>query len=408
MNHLSADNPKALQTLFLKALEAHRNGDIVAAESYYHHLIKLIPEFWQLYYNLGLLLFDTHRYEEALEIYREGVDLPEADNDLLFNLAICQKKLGLFEEALSSYNQALTVDPNDLDCHYNRGGCLMALERYEEAISAYQEVLLREPDHLSARLNQAYLLHRTGEIVSAIAGYRKVLERDPGHQSAGYMLAALTGDSRTCAPHSYIRDVFNQFSAHYEKRVVGSLSYRLPERLLKIVMRENHGDQFLSLLDLGCGTGLIGRQCRRIAEIMHGVDLSEKMIEKARQKGLYDQLYIQEICAFLTSARAGTYDLLIAADVFAYIGELEATFAAAYRASTSNALFCFSVEDLPGNTELLRLQSSGRFAHSRSYIENSASFCGWVIRCSEKVDLRLEGEGRIQGRIYTMRKKASS
>ncbi|MBE0583976.1 MAG: tetratricopeptide repeat protein, partial [Desulfofustis sp.] len=300
------------------------------------------------------------------------------------------------------YNQALTVDPNDLDCHYNRGGCLVALERYEEAISAYQEVLFRDPEHLSARLNQAYLLHRAGKKVAAIAGYRKVLEHDPEHQSAAYMLAALTGDCLTGAPHSYIREVFNQFSDHYEKHLVESLSYRLPEKLLMFVMRENPGNTFLSMLDLGCGTGLIGIHFKHLAEIMHGVDLSEKMIEKARQKGIYEQLHSTEIGAFLASAPAGTYDLLIAADVFAYIGKLEGTFAAAYRASTGDALFCFSVEDLPGNTDSMRLQSSGRFAHSRSYIENSAASSGRVIRRSEQFDLRLEGEEWIPGCVYTM------
>ena len=244
MCHSPTDKQNELQILLRKALDAHENGDIQSAENLYRHLIVDMPQFWQLYYNLGLLLFEAHRYEEALEVYRKGACLPDADNDLLFNLAICQKNLGFHEEALSSYDQALSFDPEDLDSHYNRGGCLMALERYEEAISAYQQVLSRDPVHLSARINQTYIFHRTGKTTLAIAGYRKILEHDPGHQSADHMLAALTGNCRTSAPHSYIRDVFDQFSGHYDKRLVTNLGYRLPEKLLALVMHENNGAPF--------------------------------------------------------------------------------------------------------------------------------------------------------------------
>ena len=158
------------------------------------------------------------------------------------------------------------------------------------------------------------------------------------------------------------------------------------------------------MLDLGCGTGLLGEQFRNITRTMHGVDISDKMLQKARQKGLYDHLFTEEINLFLTSSQPGTYDLLIAADVFNYIGTLEALFTAAYRASTADALFCFSVEDLSDGPDLLRLQKSGRFAHSHHYIEQSASVCGWKIRFSELFDLRQEGDELVAGCIYKMSK----
>jgi len=405
MNNIPQKTEQALQDLLLKAFEAQQSGDNRQAENLYRHLIVLIPEFWQLYYNLGLLLFEEDRCEEALEVYEKAVSLPNSDNDLLFNFAICQKKLGLYEEAVTTYEQALALDADDTESHYNRAGCLMALERFADALSAYQTVISLAPEHLPALNNQAYLCQRMGKIDLAVECYTRLLELEPNHHSADHMLAALKGSARSSAPESYIREVFDQFSDHYEKNLVDKLQYRLPERLLTIVMQDDQKVSFSSLLDLGCGTGLLGVHFRPIVDKMHGIDLSCKMIEKAELKGIYDRLYNEDINTFLSLGKPDSYDLLIAADVFTYVGELEETFTNCYHASSRNALFCFSVEDLPHPSSLLRLQKSGRFAHSHQYIERTAVKAGWHIYYSEQLDLRREGNSWIQGRLYKMTKK---
>jgi len=407
MTQIPPKSEQEIKDLLSSAFYSHQNGDNRKAEELYRQLIVYLPDFWQIYYNLGLLLFDELRYDEALEVYQKGVYLPGTMNDLLFNYAICQKKLGRFEDAVATYEQALMVEPDDIESHYNQAGCFMALQRFEDAFLAYQKVLARDPDHLSALNNQAGLCQRLGKNSRAIRLYRKILELAPDHHSADHMLAALTGQSRQSAPNSYIRDVFDQFSEHYEKSLVNNLHYRLPERLFSMVMGDNQNSSFTSFLDLGCGTGLLGDYFNEVVDSMHGVDISEKMIEQAALKGTYDQLFNEEICTFLTLCEPGSYDLLIAADVFAYIGELDDVFAKAKRASTDNVLFCFSVEDLRDDSDSFFLRESGRFAHPCRYIELTAGNNGWDICFSKELALRKEKETWIQGCVYMLHKRVT-
>jgi predicted TPR repeat methyltransferase len=407
MNHNYPKSEQELQDLLGNAFDSHQNGDNRTAEQLYRQLITYLPDFWQLYYNLGLLLFDELRYDEALEVYQKGACLPGAINDLLFNYAICQKKLGRFEDAIATYDQALLSEPDDIESHYNQAGCFMALQRFEDASLSYQRVLARDPNHLSALNNQAGLCQRLGKKSQAIILYREILKLSPGHHSADHMLAALTGQPRQSAPEGYIRDVFDQFSDHYEESLVNNLHYRVPERLFSIVMGEIHRSSFTSLLDLGCGTGLLGDYFHNVVDTMHGVDISSKMIEKAELKGTYDQLFNEEVCTFLDLCEPSSYDLLIAADVFTYIGELDDVFAKAKRGSTDNVLFCFSVEDYRNGPDALCLRESGRFAHSCRYIAMTADKNGWDICFSKQMNLRREKDTWIPGCVYLLRKRVT-
>ena len=58
------------------------------------------------------------------------------------------------------------------------------------------------------------------------------------------------------------------------------------------------------MLDLGCGTGLAGAAFRPHVDWLAGVDLSPKMIEVARAKGLYDRLAVADIGAVSRRAAA--------------------------------------------------------------------------------------------------------
>src|SRR5438477_7207125 len=88
-----------------------------------------------------------------------------------------------------------------------------------------------------------------------------------------------------------------------------------------------HGKSLGTMLDLGCGTGLAGAAFRPHVDWLLGVDLSPKMIEVARAKGLYDRLVIGDIAQHLAEQHTdnATFHLVIAADVFAYVADFAET-----------------------------------------------------------------------------------
>jgi predicted TPR repeat methyltransferase len=97
----------------------------------------------------------------------------------------------------------------------------------------------------------------------------------------------------------------------------------------------------------------------------------------------------------------GCYDVIVAADVFVYIGNLDSVFRSARRALAEDGVFIFSTE-LETAHDGFVLRKSGRFAHSDSYIRNLGEQAGFSLLNSEEVDLRREGGVVIRGAVYML------
>jgi predicted TPR repeat methyltransferase len=139
---------------------------------------------------------------------------------------------------------------------------------------------------------------------------------------------------------------------------------------------------------------------------MDGIDISEKMLLKAGKKGLYRNLLNGEITTLLAHSLSEIYDLIVAADVFAYFGELNTVFSLTADSVASGGLFFFSVETMnDANRSAFALQESGRFSHSDTYIRKTAENNGWIFLNSRELNLRKERDRWIQGMIYGFRRK---
>ena len=193
--------------------------------------------------------------------------------------------------------------------------------------------------------------------------------------------------------------------------VVGKLGYSAPEALRAALDAHPRGaadlggaKPFRRSLDMGCGTGLVARQVRNMAEAIDGLDIAPRMAAAARGSGLYDQVFEEDVAAFLTSGsgRERSYDLALSADVFIYIGDLEAIFAALGERMPSGGLFCFSVERLEeGDFKLL---ATGRYAQSRAYIERLAAAHGFEVRSRTDFTLRHEWSRPIAGLAFLLQR----
>ncbi|MBE0583527.1 MAG: tetratricopeptide repeat protein [Desulfofustis sp.] len=400
------DPPSEQQLIDLlnEAYSLHQSGANAEAETLYLRLLPLLPDCWQLLYNFGLLLHDSGRYDEAAEFYDRALLLGIEDGDLYFNLALTCKQRGLLDQAIIYYRKAIDLQPDDIDCLYNLAGCYLAGCRYEEAVTAYEAVLRRDPSHLPALNNLAYLTHISGKTEQARELYQLVLTIRPDSPSAEHMLAALSGSPRTSAPPSYIRDIFNHYADHYESSLLTDLHYSVPERLVNLVTSVADKNIFAGMLDLGCGTGLIGEHFSSHTKLLHGVDISEKMLALARQKKCYDDLYVAEIEQFLSSCRS-CYDLIVAADVFPYLGRLEHIFSCGRSVITDDGLFFFTIEELIDDDRSLLLGPSGRFAHADWFVRTSAGECGWSILCAQRIPLRKERDTWVAGIVYGLKKQ---
>ena len=106
--------------------------------------------------------------------------------------------------------------------------------------------------------------------------------------------------------------------------MINDLDYKIPKEIKNLLLK-NSLNPLGSVLDLGCGTGLVGLEINKNCNYIEGIDLSTNMINKARQKNIYDKLVETEIIDYLTN-NSLKFDYFIAADVFIYIGDLYKVF----------------------------------------------------------------------------------
>ncbi len=390
-----------LNQLFAKACEDHQNGLLDAAGQSYLRLLDYFAEAPILHYNLGLVYYGQDRYEKARDSFAKAVELHPGDADILFNLALSQKKAGDPLGAIDIYKQVLAIEPASIDTLYNLAVCYQDSSQYAEAMATYREVLRQAPQHQSANNNLAFLYHLDGDIEQAVWYYRMVLEYNPDHQAAKHMVAALTGALATSAPDLYVKEVFDNYSEYFERSLVTELLYCVPTTLRTLLDQTFAGrPRFVHGLDLGCGTGLGGQAFADIVEVFDGLDLSAKMLVQAAKKGIYRNLHPGSIAGVLQEVQ-DTFDFYLAADVFAYVGDLQETFCLLRRQARQDVLFCFSTETTKDTT--YRLQKTGRFAHSPRYIEGLAKATGWQVAARQETVLRKEQGMWVQGDLWILR-----
>ena len=155
------------------------------------------------------------------------------------------------------------------------------------------------------------------------------------------------------------------------------------------------------MLDLGCGTGLVADALRGRYESMLGVDLSPRMVEKARARRLYEAVEAAELSAFLDTRTAASADLVIAADVFVYVGDLGGVFAQAARVLAPGGRFAFSVEG-GGPGEGFRLDSTSRYSHSDAYVRALSAGQGLAVTHDSPETIRAERGVPAGGRLYVL------
>jgi predicted TPR repeat methyltransferase len=322
---------------------------------------------------------------------------------------------GRADEAMECYEAAVQADPRCARAHLNRGNILFARACIGEARDAYQLAVACDPHYAAAYFNLANLNCRAGEYEQALRNYGIAIRIKPDFADAFVALAnALRDLGRTAeATESYRRalaikpnlltPLFDDYAARFDTHLVDALGYSTPRLMREAVGRLTRNDRrFHHALDLGCGTGLIGAHFRDIVTEIDGVDFSPKMLEEARRKQIYSRLDCDEVVAWLERAAAGSFsfEIVLAGDVFVYVGDLEPVFKAIRTILADGGLFAFSVERLAqGSFELL---PTFRYAHSASYVRELASRHGFTIELSEQVDLRKEGNAMIEGTIFVL------
>ncbi len=276
-------------------------------------------------------------------------------------------------------------------------------EQEEERVLGLQQALREHPNDI-ARLELLAIsfkkLERRAELLEL---YRRMQVLAPDRPDIAHMIAALSGQVKPArASDDYVRKEFDAFAENFDSVLATWLDYRAPQLVCDAIKRAlGDGAAGLATIDLGCGTGLAAPLFRDMSRRLEGVDLSSKMVEKARLRGGYDALFVDEIGNFLASRR-GQYTLAIACDVFCYFGELADPFRAIAASLKPGGVFALTVERQGG--EGFVLLPNGRYAHADAFVRAAGSSAGLALVEEAEVTLRTELHQPVIGGCYVFRR----
>lgn len=387
---------------FLDGVEQFERHDFAAAAALFEHALQLAPGRPSVLMNLGASCVQLGRFEQADVYLRQALDADRAQADAWVAWGVTQMALGDWSQALECHEQARALGAEGADFCLRWGQCLAHAGRLPEAVQAFDQALAHEPNLAEGWSQRSHALRDMGQTAAAVAGYERALQLGADPELHHYYLAALSPDHPLVnAPAAYVERLFDQYADDFEAHLVGQLGYQGHSVLLQHLPAQR-GARFERVWDLGCGTGLCGTLIRPRADHVTGVDLSSAMVAKSRALGVYDSLHAQELVAFLRQTTEQA-DLVLAADVFIYVGQLEAVFEALSPRVRSGGWLAFTVEEADPGFEV-QLHSSLRYAHALTYLQKLALRHGWHWSLVHHAPLRLDQAQPLMGAYVYLQK----
>ena len=326
-------------------------------------------------------------FAEAEPRYKRVIELESNNFDAHNNYAEMLQRQGRLSEALEEYRAAVIINPVSAEVCNNLGLILRDLGEYDEALGLLFNALAHKPEQeeTSVNLSETLILLSRQDVDKAKKIADNWLKQMPDNAFARQTAAALRGENVE-NNQIYSEKLFDNFADNYEL-VIKNLGYSVPAAMRRIA-----GDVKGAVADLGCGTGLVAEALKTPENRFIGVDISQKMLDAAAQKGLYDKLIKADIGDFLQNNNE--FDWAIAADVFGYIGELSATIEAL---KNKKILFSIEVSDQEANYSIM---PNGRYKHNPQYVEKLLRENGFGRITKEELVLRTESGKPVKGMIF--------
>lgn len=350
----------------------------------------------------GCARLDARQFAEAESLLLRARALAPRDPHTHYCVGLLCADTGRHAEALAAYEASLSLDDSNAKAHNNRGSALQVLGRLRDAEAAYRRALALRPDLAPPYMNLGNVLEQQQRVAEAIAVYDLALSRGLDAGLFSQYRASALGQSTSRSPDSWVKSTFDNFAPTFDAHL-RTLGYDIPEALVALLAPRARGP--LAVVDLGCGTGLVGAALAARGHRVVGVDLSEKMLAQARARNAYDALHVAEVHAFLRGAATASFDAAFAADVFIYIGALEEAFVEIARVLRAGGWFAFSTEECEDVD--FALLPTGRYAQSDAYVRRLAA-ANFTVVDAPKVTIRMESGSPIAGRTYLLQRREAA
>lgn len=379
--------------LLRRGMDRHRAGKLAEAESLYRRALRLSPGNADAENLLGVAARQRGDLAAALAHAARAVAAGPDVAVYLGNQGAALAEAGHLAEAIAVLRRSLVLNPEDAISQRNLGLALTAAGQAEAALEPLLRATRQEPVAPEAWLALAHGAREAGRFPLACEAATRV--RGPLAEQAGFLLAALGAAPLPArAPASYVRELFDAFAPRFDAELEGALDYRTPALLAAMIADATPG----RVLDLGCGTGLSGLALKPFATRLEGLDLSPRMLAMARARGIYHTLHEADLLEFLPR-RPAAWDLIAAADVLNYLGDLAPAFAAIALALKPGGAAIFSLE---AGAADVALGEGLRFRHNADHAAALAGAAGLKLAARQAAVLRTEKGQDVAGVLFRL------
>ncbi len=378
-----------------------RLGDPAAAESCYREALRQAPRLAVAHYNLGVLLQNKRDLAGARRAYEAALLHEPRLHPAWLNLGNLLRDLKDDDNARRCYLRAIDVEPRFGLAHHALGVLAQSRRQHATAVESFRAALAADPAHAESWVDLVDSLQHLGERDAALATAEQGLAHHPANQTLQFKRALLAGETAASMPDTLIEKMFDRMAPEFDDHLVGRLGYGIPARLTALLGEWLKARGPAAVLDLGCGTGLIGVEVAAAKSRLVGVDLSANMVAAAGARGVYDELHAASIEAYF-AAHSTPFDLIVAADVLVYVGALEALFAGVRARLAPGGRFAFSIESPVDLREGFRLLPTGRYAHAPAYVQALGAAHGMQVVTQEPAVIRMEAGAPIDGFVFVL------
>lgn len=389
-------------------------GDTAQAKLAAQRAVAAFPQAAEFQFYFATALAQEQAYEQAIACYQQALQLqPDA---VVAHSALGEllERTGQLKQARDTYRQAAQLAPDNPTVQLRLGLVLQKLGRFADALVCFRRITVLSPQDAAAHQHVGNTLLRLGAADDALESFKQVVRLQPDNP-VSHLVAALSGQAPDHPPSDYVAQLFDGYAEGFEAHLVASLRYDIPTKLAALLQAQAVAvPPPWRVLDLGCGTGLVGKALQPWASQLVGVDLSTGMLAKARDLNLYHRLQHMDVHAALVAEADDSFDVVTAADVFIYVGKLDDLVPQVGRVVRPGGLFSFSLEsqevaaqpgapgaEPPGYV----LCASGRYAHSLAYMDLLAQRHGFEVLQTQATPLRLDRGRPVPGHIALWRRR---
>lgn len=418
LKELCQKHPESPLPFYYLGLEAFKAQEFHQAAKFMQKALKRERLSAEIWFQCGLIAQKLEKNKTAIKCYHKVLEIDPKNTPTLINLANLSQDETLFAKALS-------LEPNNAEAHAGYADLLYAQNRKTEALEEYRKAVVLKPDIPELSNNLGLVLKDLGDYEQALDLFmnaflqRKDVKDFTINISETLVLLYRQNPKRAIeiaklwvrnAPNNVLatrtlesfqvgtsandalfsKQYFDAFAQHYED-VMQKIRYNIINKIkeLKIELQGK-------ILDLGCGTGLAGEMFLSSQNSFTGVDISKKMLEKAKAKNIYEKLVKDDIYHFLKT-NTEKFDKIIAFDVLNYVNDVAGVLAAA-----KNTPLMFTIENAAINVEDFEISPTGRYRHNPVYIRKLLIECGYQNISTHQLVLRMEDDAPVAGTLFVV------